>query len=97
MKTLTLPVKREYFEQIKNGTKPEEFRLCTPYWQIRLEGKHYDQVVITLGYPAKGEESKRLTFPYRGYTRRTILHKEFGPNPCEVYAIPLKQQQFSLF
>jgi ASC-1-like (ASCH) protein len=36
MKTLHLSLKREYFEAIRAGTKTEEYRLCTPYWQRRL-------------------------------------------------------------
>lgn len=46
---LVLPLKREYFEQIKRGEKPEDFRLCTPYWAKRLEGREYGRVVLTLG------------------------------------------------
>ena len=38
MTTLYLPLKREYFEAIRDGTKTEEFRLCTPHWAKRLEG-----------------------------------------------------------
>ncbi len=92
-----LPVKREYFEQIEAKTKTEEYREMSPYWIKRLEGKHYDQVVITLGYPAKDDSERRLVFPYHGFNRKVITHKEFGPAPKEVFAIPLKQQQLCLF
>ena len=40
MSTLVLPLKAEYFHQIKDGTKLEEYRLCTPYWRKRLEGRN---------------------------------------------------------
>lgn len=35
-RTLHLPLKREYFEAIRDGSKPEEFRLCTEHWRKRL-------------------------------------------------------------
>lgn len=51
MSDLVLPLKDIYFNQIKAGTKAEEFRLCTPYWRRRLEGRTFDRIVLTLGYP----------------------------------------------
>ena len=87
MKTLVLPVKGIYFDQIKAGTKTEEFRLCTPYWRKRLEGRTYDQVTLTLGYPARDDAERRLTFPWRGYAVKTITHEHFGPEQVEVFAI----------
>jgi len=92
MRSLILPVKQKHFEQIEQGSKTEVYRAITPHWKCRLENKDYDQVVITLCYPPKKETSKRLEFPFKGITRKTIQHEEFGPNPCEVYAIPLKKQ-----
>ena len=67
---LVLPLKREYFEQIRDGLKTEEFRLCTPYWAKRLEGRSYNQVILTLGYPAKDDSSRRLALPWRGFVKR---------------------------
>ncbi|SFB74710.1 hypothetical protein SAMN05216344_102216 [Polaromonas sp. OV174] len=87
MKTLTLPVKGIYFDQIKAGTKTEEYRLITPHWRKRLEGRTYDQVVITWGYPNRDDAERRLTFPWRGYEVKTIQHEHFGPEPVEVFAI----------
>ncbi len=93
LSTLTLNVKREYFEAIRDGTKLDEYRLATPYWGKRLEGRQYDSVCICLGYPKKGDESRRLRFPYRGYKKKTITHKHFGAEPVEVYAIKLENKQ----
>ncbi|WP_346798093.1 hypothetical protein R5M92_04235 [Halomonas sp. Bachu 37] len=53
MATLTLPLKAEYFDAIKAGNKPEEFRLTTPYWRKRLEGRVYDRIELTKGYPKR--------------------------------------------
>ncbi|WP_435640345.1 ASCH domain-containing protein [Micavibrio aeruginosavorus] len=86
---LRLAVKREYFEQIKAGTKTEEYRLNNEYWQKRLAGKVYGRVVITLGYPPKGDTQKTLTFDWAGYVEKTITHPHFGAEPVEVFAINL--------
>ncbi|MEI4262765.1 ASCH domain-containing protein [Roseovarius sp. D0-M9] len=90
-KTLHLPVKAEYFYQIQSGAKTEEFRLVTPYWTKRIEGKDFDQIEIILGYPAKADTERRMKRPWRGYRRTTITHPEFGPELVEVYAIRIDQ------
>lgn len=90
MTTLHLPLKREYFEAIRDGTKPEEFRLCTPHWDKRLEGRDYDQISLTLGYPARDDHARRLVLPWRGYTIKTITHPHFGTEPVQVYAIDVR-------
>ena len=93
MKTLHLPLKREYFDAIRSGTKPEEFRLRTPHWRKRLEGREYDQIVLTLGYPSRNDHARRIVLPWRGYTIKTITHPHFGPNPVEVFAINVTGEQ----
>ncbi|GAB2827533.1 ASCH domain-containing protein [Comamonas piscis] len=90
MKALHLPLKREYFEAIRDGIKPEEFRLCTPHWSKRLEGREYDQIILTLGYPARDDQARRLVLPWRGFTIKTISHPHFGPEPVQVYAIDVR-------
>lgn len=87
MSTLVLPLKREYFEQIRDGTKTEEYRLVTPYWSKRLQGRQYDSIVLTLGYPAAADAARRLRRPWRGFTIKTIQHPHFGPEPVRVFAI----------
>lgn len=87
MRTLTIALKAQYFDEIKAGTKPEEYRLVTAYWRKRLEGREYDRIVLTRGYPRKDDHSRRLTLPWQGYTLKTITHPHFGPVPVEVYAI----------
>lgn len=84
---LVLPLKAEYFYAIKDGTKGEEFRLRTPYWRRRLEGKTFDRVVLTLGYPSRDDTERRLVLPWRGLREATITHPHFGTEPVEVYAI----------
>lgn len=87
MSTLYLSLKSEYFDAIKAGTKPEEYRLVTPYWRSRLEGREYTKIVLTKGYPAADDHERRLTLAWRGYTIKTIQHAFFGPEPVEVFAI----------
>lgn len=84
---LVLHLKGEYFDQIKAGTKPEEYRLCTPYWQKRIEGRSYDSVVLLRGYPKLTDAERRLVRPWKGFTKRTVTHPQFGDDPATVYAI----------
>lgn len=92
MKTITLPVKAIYFDEIKAGTKTEEYRRVCPHWSKRLEFVTPDQVVITKGYPKRDDTERRLVFPWRGFTVKTITHEFFGPEPVEVFAIKVSNQ-----
>tara|TARA_R110002126_G_scaffold21929_13_gene78805 strand:+ start:579 stop:857 length:279 start_codon:yes stop_codon:yes gene_type:complete len=87
MSTLTLPLKSEYFDQIKSGEKVREFRLQTAYWAKRLEGREYDQIVLTKGYPKRDDQERRITRPWNGFEKQTITHPHFGTEPVQVYAI----------
>lgn len=88
MRVLTLNVKTEYFDAIRDRVKTEEYRLVKPYWSKRLK-KDYDEIYILCGYPRKDDQSKRLVFPYRGWIRKEITHKHFGIAPVQVFAIQL--------
>ena len=85
---LTIAVNGEYFDQIKAGTKTEEYRLCTVYWKKRME-RYYDRLILTRGYPKKTDTDKRLEFKWQGAVIKTITHPHFGTQPVAVYAIPL--------
>lgn len=86
-RTLHLPLKRRYFEQIRDGSKAEEYRLCTPFWRKRLEGKAFDRIVLTLGYPPTTDAARRLELPWRGCSIKTITQPHFGASPVQVFAI----------
>ncbi|NSX18129.1 ASCH domain-containing protein [Cupriavidus taiwanensis] len=90
MRTLTIPVKGIYFDQIKAGTKHEEFRLVTPYWAKRLRGRAYDQIILTRGYPKADDQARRLVLPWRGYRVTVIEHEHFGAKPVKVFAIDVR-------
>jgi len=89
--TLRLPLKGVYFDQARSGAKGKEYRLCTPYWRRRLEGRSYDKMVLTRGYPAAGDVHRHLELPWRGYSVETITHEHFGPQPVQVFAILLAE------
>lgn len=87
MSSLHLALHGVYFDQILAGTKVEEYRLCTPYWRRRLEGRSFESIVLTRGYPPREDGARRLSRPWRGYTIKTITHPHFGNEPVEVFAI----------
>jgi hypothetical protein len=88
---LVLHVKRIYFEQIRDGSKPEEFRLCSLYWKKRLEGRSYDRVIVALGYPQMDDSERILTRPWKGFMQRRITHPHFGDMPVDVFAIDVRR------
>ena len=88
MGILTLRVKRKYWLQIQDGSKPEEFRLVTDYWSKRLVGKTFDAIHVINGYPGPAEApGKTLIRPWRGFSIGTIQHPHFGPGTHEVFKI----------
>ena len=62
MKPLFIPLKREYFEAFKNGSKVEEFRPEGPRWNSRTCALGRP-VVLSLGYG----KSNRLNGVVAGY------------------------------
>jgi len=84
---LTLPLKGEYFDAIKAGTKIEEYRLDNEFWRKRLDRRSFDRVILTKGYPRSDDHERRLVLPWRGYKLKTITHPHFGPEPVVVFAI----------
>lgn len=91
MRTLTLPLKGIYFDAIKAGKKAREYRLATPYWVKRLQGQHYDQIVLTRGYPARGDTARRLVLPWGGYRMEMLQHEHFGPKAVHVFSIDVSR------
>lgn len=87
MANLQLAVNGEYFDQMKRGEKIEEYRLVNAYWGRRIRARDYDRLIITRGYPKRGDMSKRIDVPYDGYEVKVITHPHFGPDPVKVFAI----------
>lgn len=84
--TLHLNVKGIYFNEMRCGNKPYEYRLRSK-WAKRIEGRTFGKILIKHGYPAKGDLTKVIERPWRGYEIQTITHPHFGPDPVEVIAI----------
>lgn len=93
VRALVLPVRKKWFDQIRAGTKTEEYRLVNDYWQKRLGGGDFSEIVVTHGYPRKGDAERRITFPWRGFTRKTVTSEEWGNEPVEVFAIKLAPER----
>ncbi len=83
--TLRLNLKGEYFDEIKAGRKPLEYRLASK-WEKRLQ-KPYTDILLLRGYPKRGDESRMLHRPWRGYVIKEITHPHFGSAPVRVCAI----------
>lgn len=92
MKTLTLPLKRKWFEMIKAGVKLEEYREITGYWEKRFLYssmqlyKKFDKLVFTLGYPKSGDNSRRIEFNNARIYIKTG-RPEWGAEPGKQYFV----------
>ncbi len=84
MAFLHLNLKAEYFYAIAAGEKREEYRLVTPYWRRRLEGRQFSGIVLKKGYPKR--DSRHLARPWAGLTIKTTAHTLFGTEPVQVFA-----------
>jgi hypothetical protein len=60
---LIFNLKKEWFEKIKSGEKTHEYRVKNNYWTKRIffsKASKDFKVCFCLGYPKKGDESRRL-------------------------------------
>jgi len=90
MPDLVLHLKEKYFEEIKAGTKTEEYRWLKDFWTKRLKGKTYDRVVIVRAWKPMSDPNNVLYFPWNGYEKKIVDHPEFDGFPVTVYVIPLR-------
>lgn len=84
---LQMAVKKKWFDQIRAGTKILEYRLDTDHWRKRLINRDYDKLIITWGYPSKGNKERRIELEYYGYTMKTVVSEEWNNVPQRVFAI----------
>ena len=91
---LHLHVKTAYFNQIRAGSKVEEYRLHSAFWVKRLvelpsgAKRSFDAVVIYNAY--KPGPENRIEFPWRGWSLKGITHPHFGTDEVTVFAIKLE-------
>ncbi len=90
--TLHLALKGEYFDAIRDGSKPKEYRLVNDYWSKRLIGRSYSSIELTKGYPKAGDSERRIKRAWRGYEIETITHPFFGIAPVIVFAIDVRKE-----
>lgn len=64
-RVLKMTLQREWFDQIREGTKKEEYRELKPYWKTRIEGREYDEILFRNGY---NPDSPTMRVEYLGYT-----------------------------
>ena len=72
METLKIVIKKEWFDQIANGTKKIEYRDISPFWESRLldkEGKKrkYDRIEFINGY---NTDARRMVTGFEGVSER---------------------------
>ena len=86
MKTLCLPLKKEWYEMIESGVKTEEYREIKPYWVTRLAHCYKWCSLNVVNYldrcikcsnnenfnKISGMNYTHVKFSY-GYTKRTMI------------------------
>jgi len=95
MKILHLNLKKKYFDQIKDGSKPLEFRRANAYWRKRLVGRHYDEIHLKCGYPKSSDTDRILKRKWSLIAKKLVLHEEFGAEPVEVFVIDVSRPIFT--
>lgn len=102
MATLTLTLKKKWFDLIKSEVKTEEYREIKPFWTKRLmrpvidyaDGRisipdvprEFDTLVFTLGYPKADDMSRRMVFKNPKIEIRTG-NPEWGAEKDKVYYV----------
>lgn len=86
MAKLFMTIKKQYFDEIKAGTKTEEYRLVKPHWVNKLVGKEYTHIIFQNGY---SRNAPRIEAEYLGYEVKNIKHVFFGNEDVSVFALKL--------
>ena len=83
-KTLTLSLKKQWFEMTKSGIKTEDYREITPYWIKRLTTdftyKHDEDTPLNFEAKFKNFTQNIMTlgYPKKGDTERIIQFEHAG-------------------
>lgn len=71
---------KDWFDMIKNGIKKEEYREIKPYWESRLDNKHFDTVKLQMG---RRSNSPSIYIKCNGIEKGGEGKKEWGwEKPC---------------
>lgn len=82
---LTLILKKQWFDKIKNGEKTVEYREVKDYWQKRLN-KNFNKVILKNGY---GRDAPALIAEIADIRIINGINTDLKINK-DVYAIQLK-------
>lgn len=90
VRVLRLNLKGCYFDAIRDGTKPKEYRLAAT-WEKRIRNGCYrvgvDEILLLRGYPKRGDESRMMRRIWNGYEIEELQHEHFGTQKVRVLAI----------
>jgi len=84
--TLTLTLKKKWFDMIFSGEKKEEYRTIKKHWKSRLEGKSYDKILFINGYHP---DSPRFEIECLGISIATGKKEWGAEDAVEYYVIKL--------
>lgn len=79
---LIFPIKRKWFDMVEDGTKGEEYRDDTPYYQARLGPYLGKEIECAL---RNGYSSFSPTLKIRATVEKGIGNPEWGAEPGKVY------------
>ena len=92
---LILPIKRKWFDMIVEGVKKEEYRLCKPYWAVRIANERTmaglcgvkPEVELVAGY---SRSASRAVFEIDSVIQRLgVRHPEWGETDDLHYVLRL--------
>ena len=87
-KILHLHCTFKYFDEIKDKTKPDEFRSAEK-WKEKLDSENYTHIRIYRAYQKVSDDTV-IELPYKGYQLITITHPHFKNEPHLVCAIDVR-------
>lgn len=86
MKILHLTLKKKWFDMIASGEKTEEYREIKPYWNKRLNNRHYDVICFRNGY---GKSVPQIMVEYLGLQESLGIIEWGAPHGQVVHIIKL--------
>ena len=69
--TLRIPCTADWFRRVKNGEN--DYRPTTSYWCKRIDGKIFDTITFTLGYPKADDADRHYVIPFYGIKKTKDL------------------------
>ena len=73
VKTLHLPMVKKWFDMVLSGEKKEEYRLCSPHWNVRVENwMTSDKGCVSSGIFVRPTEQSLLEIKFvNGYQKES--------------------------